>query len=155
MFSPSYSAPELVELGKPETLGMLHQNQGGIGNIDAHLDHCGGHQDIDLAIPELHHHLFLLLPLHPTVDQAHPELGEDVFPQMVGHSGGIQEIHFIGFLDEGIYQEGLSPPPDLLLHQLIDLGPRPLVMEPRLHGNPPRWKFIDDRDGQIPVEGKG
>ncbi len=89
------------------------------------------------------------------MDQAHPELGEYISPQMVGHLGGIQEIHFIGFLDEGIYQEYLSPPLDLLFYQPVNLGPRPLVIEPRLHGNPSRWKFIDYRDGQIPVEGEG
>ena len=35
----------------------------------------------------------------------------------------IQEVHFIGFLDERVYQEDLPPLSDLLLHHLIDFGP--------------------------------
>ena len=49
MFPPAHTAPQLMELGKAEAVGVLDGHHGGVGHIHPHLDHGGGHQHLDLA----------------------------------------------------------------------------------------------------------
>jgi len=49
-----------VELGEAESLGVLDDHDGGVGDVDADFDHSGGDQDLGLAASEcLHLALFM------------------------------------------------------------------------------------------------
>lgn len=48
VFPPAHTAPQLMELGKAEAVGVLDGHHGGVGHIHPHLDHGGGHQHLDL-----------------------------------------------------------------------------------------------------------
>ena len=37
----TYTASELVQLAKSETLGILYHHDSGIGHVNTHLNHCG------------------------------------------------------------------------------------------------------------------
>ncbi len=43
--APADPAAQLMELGETEALGMLDDHDGGLGHVDAHLDHRGRYQD--------------------------------------------------------------------------------------------------------------
>src|SRR5918994_2052621 len=50
---PAHAAPELVELGDAEAVGVEDHHDGGVGDVDAHLDHRRGHQQVEPALAEL------------------------------------------------------------------------------------------------------
>ena len=50
MRTPAHAAAELVQLRQPETLGVLDQHQGGVGNIDAHFHDAGADQNVQVAV---------------------------------------------------------------------------------------------------------
>ena len=52
MFAAAHPAPELVKLRQAKAFRPLDQHNGGVGYVDAHLDHGGGHQDIQVAVAE-------------------------------------------------------------------------------------------------------
>ena len=45
-------APQLVQLGQAEALGVLDHHDRGVRDVDAHLDHRGGDEDLDLPAGE-------------------------------------------------------------------------------------------------------
>ncbi len=59
--APADPAPELVELGDAEPLGVEEHHRGGVGDVDAHLDHGGRDQDVDLPGGEGAHGRLLLV----------------------------------------------------------------------------------------------
>ena len=94
LFSASpNAATQLVELGQAETLRVLYQHDGGVGNVDTYLDHRGGHENVDLAVSERSHGSVTVLGLHPSVYQAHLERAQ-IVAQPFGHGGRSLEIHF-------------------------------------------------------------
>ena len=46
VFSSSHPAPQLVQLGEAEALGILDKDHSGVGDVDPHLDDGSGDQDI-------------------------------------------------------------------------------------------------------------
>ena len=73
--APAHPAPQLVELGDAEAVGVHDHHHGGVGDVDADLDDGGGHQHVDLAGPEGGHHRLLLLGRHLAVEQAQAQVG--------------------------------------------------------------------------------
>ena len=63
------TASQLMELRKPEALGMLDDHDGRIRHVDADLDHRGRHQDGELACGERRHDPVLLLAREPPMHQ--------------------------------------------------------------------------------------
>src|SRR5919201_5499249 len=51
----AHPAPDLVELGQPEGLGLLHHQRVGLRDVQARLDDAGAHQHIGVAAQELDH----------------------------------------------------------------------------------------------------
>ena len=70
MLPTANPTPELMELGQPEPVCAVDHHHCGVGHVDAHFDHRRGHQNVQLAVPELAHDFVLFLPGHPTVEQA-------------------------------------------------------------------------------------
>ncbi len=49
-----------MELGDAEAVGIEHHHHGGVGDVDADLDHGGGDEHLDLPVAEGRHRRFLL-----------------------------------------------------------------------------------------------
>ena len=71
---PADPAPQLVELGQPEPLGMLDHHDARVGDVDPHLDDGRRDQDLDLSLPEPPHDAVPLVALEPPVHQADLQL---------------------------------------------------------------------------------
>ncbi len=54
-------AAQLVQLGEAEPVGVEDHHAGGVGDVDADLDHGGGDQHVELAALERPHHGVLLV----------------------------------------------------------------------------------------------
>ena len=81
--SPAHPAPELVELAEAEAVGVLDDDEGGIGHIHPYLHHSGGHQYLGLPPGEGGHSRLLLPGLHLPVEDVHPQVGKDLLLQLV------------------------------------------------------------------------
>ncbi|MCY1450448.1 hypothetical protein D9M71_672530 [compost metagenome] len=68
--APADAAAQLVQLGQAQTLGVLDDHQAGVGHVDAHFDHGGGHQQLQRSLLELGHDRGLLGRFHAPMDQA-------------------------------------------------------------------------------------
>ena len=67
------STAQLVELAHPKAISVQNHHDGGVRDIDSHLNHRGSNEDIDLASTECLHHLIFLGGGHTTVDGLDPE----------------------------------------------------------------------------------
>ena len=65
-----------MELGQPETVGMLDDHQIRIENVDADLDDRGGDKKLNLAVSERRHGRGLLAGRHAPVQKADGEVRE-------------------------------------------------------------------------------
>ena len=74
------AAAQLVQLREAVALGGLDQHHGGVGHVDADLDHAGGHQHVGLAGGEGAHRLLLLGAAHLAVDERHSLVAELASP---------------------------------------------------------------------------
>src|SRR4029077_14578308 len=75
------AAAKLVELGEAETLGVLDDHYGGVGNVYADFDHGGGHQDLDFVFAKALHHVIFFYAGQAAVQQAQFQLGKNFFRQ--------------------------------------------------------------------------
>ena len=60
----THPAPELVELGQAEGLGIFDDKGVHVGQVDARLDDGGAHQDVQLPVGHLAHDVSQLLLVH-------------------------------------------------------------------------------------------
>ena len=119
--STAHPAPQLVELRKAEPVGILHDHQGRPGHIDAHLDHGGAHQHLDLSLDEILHHLLLFPAFQFAVHQADGYLGDPLLQCLgIGHRRLPLVLPLFGF-DERTDDVHLSP----FLHLFLDKGIQP------------------------------
>src|SRR5712692_4156701 len=141
------AASELMQLGETETVRPFDHHHGGVWNVDADLDDCRGHQDLDLARHEAPHHVVLFL--QAPVDQRHGEVGEDVFAQPLELCRRGTRHDFLRLLDERTDHEGLAPQPHLRPDQLV--GARPLVGRHHLglDRRAPWRQLVDHRHGHL------
>ena len=71
--APADPAAQLVQLGDAEPVGVEHDHHGGVGHVDADLDHRGRDQHVELAGGEVAHHGVLLVGRQPAVQHADPQ----------------------------------------------------------------------------------
>ena len=115
---PPDPAPQLVELGDPEPVGVLDDHHRGLGDVHADLDHRRGHQHVEPAAPELGHDPLLLGRRELAVEEPDAEPGQLGAGQALGlghHRGGLDPVRS---LDQRAHHEG----PVARCH----LGPDPL-----------------------------
>jgi hypothetical protein len=75
VLAPADPASELMELSQPETLGILDDHHGGVGNVDADLDDRSAHQNVE---PPSRNRRITPSPLgrlHPAGQHTDPEIG--------------------------------------------------------------------------------
>ncbi len=89
---------QLVKLRQAEAFGMLDDDDRGIGNVDADLDHGGGDDDPRRARLEVGHHAVLLLGVHPSMNEADPVAEE--LAQHLGALFGRRQFALVAFLDQ-------------------------------------------------------
>ena len=88
---------------------MLDHHDAGIGDIDPHLHHRGGHQDRDLPPGEVCHHPVLFRGRHLAVDQADP--GGQALGQVSSPDLRCLNVEDFGFRHQRADPEGLGPVP--------------------------------------------
>ena len=168
--SASDTSAQLMQLGKTEALGILHDHQAGIRHVDAHLDDGRGNQDVDLPRRKALHHVLLFPTLHSSVERFHAQSRESL-PQCLGVSDRafhgsaaahgrvllqkIVKIHLarvLLLLDGGADDVDLSSLPDLPLDETVEPLAVALVHRKGIHSLSSRRHLIDAGDGKVPVQ---
>ena len=119
---PPNPSTQLMQLGKAEPLGVLHDHYGGVGDVHSDLDHRRGHQEIDRMVGKSTHHLLASVSSHPAVDQSDSVVAEDRL-EMRRHLGCGLDVELHRLLDEGVDDIGLTAVCQLTTHEVVDLGP--------------------------------
>ncbi len=70
MPAAAHPPTQLVQLGDAEAVGVHDDHQGGVRHVHAHLDHRGGHEELDLTVVEAAHDRCLLRRVHTPVQHA-------------------------------------------------------------------------------------
>ena len=70
--APAHPAPQLVELGQAEPVGVVHHHRVGVGHVEPRLHDHRGDEDVHLAGHEPPHHRLQLLRRHLPVGHADP-----------------------------------------------------------------------------------
>ena len=71
----SDSALDLIHLGESEVLGVVDDDRIGIRDIDAVFNDRRTYEDIDFVARKLHHDIFDCFPVHTTMGDADPGIG--------------------------------------------------------------------------------
>ena len=82
MLAATDAPTQLMQLADAEPVGVHHQHDGGVRDVDAHLNDGGAHQHIDLARPEGRHCVVLLVGRQPSVHESQPQAGKLAGPQL-------------------------------------------------------------------------
>ena len=143
-----------MELGESEPLSILNDHDTGIGHIDTHFDHGGGHKDASLAAGKpLHLSIFVgrfHLAMHLT-DLAVREIAANLSITILE----VLEVHLFALLNQGIDNINLTPLIHLHLYFLVDAVTVIVEHVDGVDGFTTRWEFVDDADIQITIEGHG
>ena len=102
-------APQLVELGDAEPVGVEDHHDRGVRDVDAHLDHRRRHQHVERARPELVHRGLLVGRRHAPVQQAEPQAGQLARLQRRVGLLGRADLQLVGLLDQRAHHVGLPP----------------------------------------------
>ena len=71
--APPHAAAELVQLGEPEAVGLLHDHDRRVRHVDADLDHGGGHEHVEPPRLEARHEVAALGRSQLAVHTADPQ----------------------------------------------------------------------------------
>ena len=72
VLATTHPTTELVELGQPKAVGAFDHHGGGVGDVDAHFDDGGRHQNIVFVIAKSQHYRVFVFGTHLAVNQGHP-----------------------------------------------------------------------------------
>ncbi len=151
----AHPAAQLVELGEPEALGVLHEHDGGVGHVDADLDHGGRDQDMERALLELAHDALFLREAQPAVEEPHAALGKDLTLEPLRHLRGRAQVRGLRLLHEGTDHVDLPARRHLVAEEGIDLLPGPLPPSLRPYGLAAGRQLVEHGNLEIAVEGEG
>src|SRR5688572_25650321 len=151
--APPDPAPELVQLGQPEPLGMLDHHHRGVGYVDSHLDDRGRHQHLHHPGAEPLHYPVALLGPEPAMHQAHRQVGP-ALPKGLGHGGRGAEIGLLGLVDDRQHHVSLPSGAAFLPHELEHLLPLPGGADRGAHLAPARGLFPEHRHVEIAIAGE-
>ena len=97
------------------------------------------------------HHAFLLVRLHPAVQQRDAVGREDVLREVVGHLGRRLEVDLLRLLDQRVDDVGLPARVDLLADEVVDLVAARFRLGDRLDRLPARRHLAHHRDVEVAV----
>jgi hypothetical protein len=95
-----HPAPQLVQLGQPEALGMFDHHHARLRHVHPHLHHRGGYQHLGAPLLKGTDGPLLLLPGHPPVQQAHRERGKHLLIEVAVHLHGGAQVELLRFLHQ-------------------------------------------------------
>lgn len=119
MVSTSDPTSQLVELRQAESIGLLDDDRGGVGDIDADLDDRGGYKDIDFPVPEAFHHIVTLLGGQSPVHHLHCAALKITREKPVSMGVHIGQAVIRG-VDHGNDDESLLAIPNPISQMLVD-----------------------------------
>lgn len=148
-----------------EPVGVHHQHDRSVGDIDANLNDRGAHQHIDLTGPESRHRSVLVVGRQPSMHERQPQLcelgGTQPGEQAFGSgrwSDAALNVGVVGLIDAGRHHIGLAaggslfddaPPgavePGGLVLDKDDVGGNRLA---------PERKFAQRRGFQVAIDGQ-
>lgn len=115
MFAAPDAAAQLVQLADAEPVGVHHQHDRSVGDIDANLNDRGAHQHIDLTGPESRHRSVLVVGRQPSMHERQPQLcelgGTQPGEQAFGSgrwSDAALNVGVVGLIDAGRHHIGLA-----------------------------------------------
>jgi hypothetical protein len=150
--APAHPAAELVELREPEPLGVLDDHYGGVGYVDADLDHRGGDQHVDLAGQERAHDRVTVGGRQLPMDQADLPAREDLGAQSLELVRGRQQVDLLGLRHERVDHVGLAPGRELAFHESVHLRALVACPQRRLDGLAARRDLVEDAQVDVSVE---
>ena len=83
MLSTPYTAPKLMKLGQPETLGVLNHHHRSIGHIYTNFYYGGGNENLCFALHKLLHLYLLFGRFHLAMNLTQFEFRECLFQRFV------------------------------------------------------------------------
>ena len=87
MLAAADAAAQLMQLADSEPVGVHHQHDRGVGDVDADLNDGGTHQHIDLACAKSGHRGVLLVGRQPPVHEPQPQVR-----QLTGTQSGVKTL---------------------------------------------------------------
>ena len=141
-----------MQLRQPEPLGVLDQHDRRIGDVDPHLDHRRGDQQVDLPVAKRAHRGVLLLGGLAPMQQCHPAMGEVAGAQLLEGLRGRAKFDLFAFVDQRQHDVGLTPERDLGLDEAEDLRPRLLAAARGGHRLAPRRPLVEDAHIEVTVQ---
>ena len=141
-----------MQLRQAEALGVLDHHQAGVGHVHPHLDHRGGHQQVDLAGLEGRHHLVLLGRRQPAMHQTGTHLRQRRL-QLLARVDGVLQVQRLGLFHQRADPVGLPSlghPAPHVLHHLVAAR---IGNQLGRHRLAPRRQLVDHRHVQISIEG--
>src|SRR5262245_24049434 len=148
------AAPQLVELGEPETIGLLDDHDRRVRNVDADLDHCRRDEHIELARLEARHQLAALDRAEPTVQEADPVVAELATSKALGLGLGCARLRRLRLLDQRADDVGLTTVVQVLTQPPVCLR-RTVVGHPARHDRLAVGRRLRDlRHREVAVDGQ-
>ena len=142
-----------MELGEAEAFGALDHHDGGVGDVDANLDHRGGDEDAGFAGDESRHGGVLVGRRHLAVDKTHLAVAKRGAEALEAFFG-CRHVDRFAFLDQRADPVGLAAFQDRLA-QVVDHLVDPARGDQRgLDGFPAGRFFVEDRDVHMAVLGE-
>ena len=143
-----------MQLGEPEALCVEYHHDRGVGHVDAHFYHRGGHQYLCLLVQEALHFGFLVAGFHLAVYLAQAEFCEHLLQGLVAVFQVFQ-VALLAFLDQGKHDVDLSAGSYLAPYALIEGAELLVVVVLGRHGFAARGQFVDHAHVEVAVDGHG
>ena len=149
--SASDAPAQLVQLGQTEPFRVLHQQDGGIGHVDAYLDNRGANQCTDFPAAKIGHDGFLLFGLQSSVEQRAAVRCEQRLPFLEFRGRCFQFLAF-ALLDHRVNEISLTSFIELLAQKIRCLGKFLVRTHQGLDWRPPRGHFVEHGQFEIAVK---
>lgn len=75
--SATDTPPELMQLGKSESVGVLDNHHSCIGDVDTDFDDGCGDEYMDISVLKLSHYVFFFSRFHFSIEESHGKFGKD------------------------------------------------------------------------------
>ena len=145
---------QLMQLRKPQSLGVFDDHERGVRHVHAHFDDGGGDQQVDVAAFERGHDFFLFQRLHASVDQRHLEFRQRFVQRLRGIRRRLQ-LKRLRLLDQRADPVGLAPGGAGVANAADDIGTACGRDRHGLDRFAPRRQLVDHRHVEVGIQALG
>ena len=149
--STADTSAKLMELRKPEPLGVFDDHQRSIRDIDADLDYGCRDKDVQFARDELLHYLVFVDAFHFAVQKADAPVWKDLVAKLLEHYRRGFQVEFFGFFDQRVHDIDLSAEADFALDTFVNAVSLILADHDRFYRRAAWREFVDDGNVEIAV----